>query len=189
MNEYRHHVSGFFAHRDAAESTLSRLLAGGLPRDRVQIFTPNSVPPVSPQAEKKSDDVLRDVLVDATIGTAVGTGLGALGEVALVAANVSLFIASPLIAPLMMLGWGASLGALIGAAAGATKGKGHKHGWFSDLVHDAIMNGQVVLVAETRDEQETAAAREIIKASVGAFEDVAVAVRSTPGQDNLSARA
>ena len=174
MNEYRHHVSGFFAHRDEAETALSSLVAKGLPRDRLQIFAADSELPVSTE-EKKSDGVLQDVLVDGAIGTVVGTGLGALGEVALVVANVSLFVASPLIAPLMMLGWGASLGALIGAAAGATKGAGNKHGWFSDLIRDAIASGQVVLVADTRSEQETASAREVLRASVGSFEDVAMA--------------
>ena len=174
MNEYRHHVSGFFAHRDEAETALSSLVAKGLPRDRLQIFTAESVPPITTQ-EKKSDGVLQDVLVDGAIGTVVGTGLGALGEVALVAANVSLFVASPLIAPLMLLGWGASLGGLIGAATGATKGPGNKHGWFSDLIRDAIASGQVVLVADTRSEQETASAREVLRASVGSFEDVAMA--------------
>ena len=42
-------------------------------------------------------------------------------QVALVATNVSLFIASPLLAPLMMLGWGASIGGLLGATVGAVK--------------------------------------------------------------------
>ncbi len=171
MNDYRHHVSGFFAHRDEADTVLSSLIAKGLPHDRLHIFAADSVPPVSAQ-EKKSDGVLQDVLVDGAIGTAVGTGIGALGSVALVATSVSLFVASPLVAPLMLLGWGASLGGLIGAATGATAGAGNKHGWFSDLVRDAISSGQVVLVAETCSEQETQTAREVIQASVGEFKDI-----------------
>ena len=174
MNEYRHHVSGFFAHRDEAESALSRLVERGLPRERLHIFTNDSVPPVSAQ-ETKSDGVLQDVIVDGAIGTAVGTGIGALGSVALAAASVSLFVASPLLAPLMLLGWGASIGGLIGAAAGASAGPGNKHGWFSDLIHDAIASGQIVLVAETRTEQETAIAREVIQAAVGDYNDATMA--------------
>jgi hypothetical protein len=85
---------------------------------------------------------------------------------------VSLFIASPLLAPLVMLGWGASLGALVGAAAGASAGPEKKEGWLSDLVGDAIASGQVVLVAETRTEQETAIAREVIQAAVGDSSDI-----------------
>jgi len=171
MNEYRHHVSGFFAHRNEAESTLSTLVEQGLPRERLHIFTADSTSS-SPALEAKSDGVLKDVLVDGAIGTAVGTGIGALGSVALAATSVTLFIASPLVAPLMLLGWGASLGGLIGAAAGATAGDGNKEGWLSDLVSDAIANGHVVLVAETRTVQETTTAREVIQASVGEYKDI-----------------
>jgi hypothetical protein len=171
MDEYLHHVSGFFAHHKDADSAFSSLVERGLPRERLRIFETDSAPPASaPQSE--SNEVLKNVLVDGAIGTAVGAGIGALGEVALVVANVSLFVASPLLAPLMMLGWGASIGALIGASAGASAEAGDKGGMFSELIRDAISSGQVVLVAETRTEQETAIAREIIQASVGDYNDI-----------------
>lgn len=174
MVEYRHHVSGFFAHREDAESALSRLVERGLPHERLRIFAAD--PAASDSApEEGSNAVLQDVLVDATIGTAVGTGVGALSSVALAAASVSLFVASPLVAPLMLLGWGASIGGLIGAAAGATPGAGDKDGWLSDLIGDAIASGQVVLVAETRTPQETAIAGEVIQASVGGSKDINMA--------------
>lgn len=174
MAEYRHHVSGFFAHREDAESALSRLVERGLPHERLRLFATD--PAASDSAPKEgSNAVLQDVLVDATIGTTVGTGVGALGSVALAAASVSLFVASPLVAPLMLLGWGASIGGLIGAAAGATPGAGDKDGWLSDLIGDAIASGQVVLVAETRTPQETAIAGEFIQASVGGSKDINMA--------------
>jgi len=174
MDEYRHHVSGFFAHREEAESVFSRLVAEGLPHERLRIFATD--PAASDTAPKESSNaVLKDVLVDATIGTAVGTGVGALGSVALAAASVSLFVASPLVAPLMLLGWGASVGGLIGAAAGATPGAGDKDGWLSDLIGDAIASGQAVLVVETRTQQETAIARDVIQASVGESKDTNMA--------------
>ena len=171
MDEYHHHVSGFFAHREEAQNALSRLVGLGLPRERLHLLDADSAPP-APAPGTASNEVLTNVLVDGAIGTAVGTGIGALAQVALVAANVSLFIASPLVAPLVMLGWGASLGGLIGAASGAETGIKHKDGWLSDLIRDAIASGQVVLVAETRTEQETANAREVIEASVGEAKDV-----------------
>lgn len=170
MDEYRHHVSGFFAHRPEAEGALARLVERGLPRDQLQLLDADSGPAISdPKGE--SNEVLTNVLVDGAVGTAVGTGIGALAQLALVAANVSLFVASPLVAPLVMLGWGASLGAFVGAAAGANTDIEHKEGWLSDLVRDAIANGQVVLVAQTRTPDETAIAREIIEAAVGEFQD------------------
>lgn len=174
MDEYRHHLSGFFANRAAAESTFSTLMERGLPSERVHIYETDSAPPAL-ALKADSNAVLKDVLVDGTIGTAVGAGIGALAEVALVAANVSLFIASPLLAPLVMLGWGASIGGLLGATAGAVSSAapeaGKKEGWLSALVRDAIASGQIVLVVQTRTEQETAIAREVIQASVGNYQD------------------
>lgn len=174
MNQYRHHVSGFFAQHVDAEYVLAQLMVLGLPCERLHLLNADPAPCASaPQAA--DNGVLKHVLVDGAIGTAVGTGIGALAEVALVAANVSLFIASPLVAPLAMLGWGASLGGLVGAAVGAESHAGNekeKKGTFSALIQDAISNGQVVLVAETRTEQETADARQVMQASVGACEDV-----------------
>ncbi len=171
MDQYRHHVSGIFANRVEAGSTLDKLVEQGLPRERLQIFESGSALPAATQ-QAKSNEVLKDMVVDGAIGTAVGTGIGALAEVALIAANVSLFVASPLIAPLALLGWGASLGGMAGATVGAKISSEKKEGWFSDLIKDAISNGQVVLVAETRTNQETEIARKIIQTSVGNYKDV-----------------
>lgn len=156
---------------------MATLVARGLPPGQLRIYETDEVPS-APVPKEDSNAVLKDVLVDGAIGTAVGTGLGALAEVALVAASVTLFVASPLIAPLAMLGWGATVGGVIGASIGATAdpfGVGRKDGWLADMVRDAIANGQIVLVAETRTEQETAIAREVIGASVGDVKELAAA--------------
>lgn len=171
MEPYLHHVSGFFAQRGDADSAMSQLIEQGLPREQIQIFKKNLDEPAA-ATEAESNGVLKDLLVDGAIGTAVGTGLGALAEVSLLLANVSLFIASPLIAPLTLLGWGASVGGLFGAVVGATAGSGNQKSWFSDLVRDAISSGQVVVLVETKTKQETMIAREIIQGAVGAFEDI-----------------
>ena len=175
MDEYRHHLTGFFSNRDAAEGAFSTLVERGLPRERLQIFETHSATS-APAPKEDSNAVLKDVVVDGAIGTAVGAGIGALVQVALVAANVSLFIASPLLAPLVMLGWGASIGGLLGATAGsitsAAPEMGKKEGWLSALVRDAIGSGQIVLVVDARTEQETATAREVIQEAVGDYEDI-----------------
>jgi len=170
MSDYRHHVSGFFVYKVEAEGALAALVHRGLPRERLQIMDADTT--LAPRAtDASSNAVLKEVLVDGAIGTAVGTGLGALAQVALVAGNVSLFVASPLVAPLVMMGWGASLGGLLGSMVGAQS----KEGGLSTLVADAISSGQTVLVAETRTEDETAIASDVIKASVGDCEDVSTA--------------
>lgn len=179
MTEYRHHVSGFFTNLAPAESTMSSLAQRGFSAAQMQIYSGDADSPLAPDPLAKSNVVLKDMLVDGAIGTAVGTGLGGLTTIALVAANVSLFVASPLLAPLMLLGWGASLGAVAGAVVGASAGSGEPQGQFADLIMAAIKHGDVVLVVETHSEEQTAIAREVIAASVGEFKDLDMLVPVT----------
>lgn len=160
-----HRVAGFFARREDAERTRDTLLGRGLAPGRLRIF--NAEPGV-PDADASSNEVLKDMAVDGAIGAAVGTGVGVLAEVALVAANVSLFVASPLLAPLVLLGWGATVGGTVGAMVGA---RGPKNS-FADLVHDAIAQGQVVLVVQATGEDETAMARTVVSDAVAHDTDV-----------------
>jgi hypothetical protein len=164
MEIYRHYVSGFFAHRDEAEKVVSELVVAGLPLVRIHLFDKDSMPPTH-TATESSEVVLKDIVVDGAIGTAVGTGVGALLTVAMVAANVTLFVASPLIGPLVMLGWGASIGGLVGASVGAAE----KVKPLSELVHDAIVSGSLVVLVETLSIEETETAGKIFKNAVGDY--------------------
>jgi hypothetical protein len=170
MTEYRHHVSGFFVKLEDAQRAFSKLTERGIPADQLTIYD-NQTAAREPAADAKSNNLLKNMIVDGAVGATVGTGVGVLAEVALVVANVSLFIASPLLAPLVMLGWGASLGGVVGAVVGS-ESTDKKDGKLADLVQDAITNGQVVLVAQTRSEQETATVQDVIKEAVGPFKDV-----------------
>jgi hypothetical protein len=170
MTPYLHSVSGFFVKREEAEIARAELRRRGLTALQLALYS-NDAAVLQPAANANSSDSLNTILVDSAIGTAVGTSLGALGSVALVAASVTLFVASPLIAPLSMLGWGASLGAVIGAVAGSTQIT-KDDGKLSELVGDAIQNGQVVLVATTASEAETRIAIDVMQTAVGSFKDV-----------------
>jgi hypothetical protein len=165
MKHYVHYVSGFFAHREEADNVFTKLIGSGIPQNRVQIYASHA--PAHNSAEG-SNEVLKEVLVDGAIGAAVGTGIGVLVEVALVASSVTLFVASPLIAPLALLGWGASIGGLMGASIGAAKNTRS----LSALIDDAIISGQIVVVAETQTDEEKIIAQEIIKDSIGDYNDV-----------------
>jgi len=164
MVEQTHIVSGIYTSRAEAQAVCECLVARGLSRGQMNIVENAAVDGNRAMAE--DNDALKDVLVDGSVGAAVGTVIGGLGEVALVAANVTLFVASPLIAPLFMLGWGAFIGGLVGAAAGAEKTGEKKEGKLSDLVLDAIRSGHVVLVAQARTTSEGNVAREVIGDSV-----------------------
>lgn len=175
MGQYRHHVSGFFIYQEDAETARSRLFAQGIPPAQVHLFTADSAPPEeAPPAE--SNKVLTSVIKDGVIGTAVGLGVGALTEVTLVATSVSLFVANPLIPTLALLGWGAGLGGILGAVFGASnyieENQSKKEGKLSALIQDAVLSGQIVLVAETRSKTETEIARKIIEEAIGEFQDI-----------------
>ena len=167
MNAYSHHVSGFFEYEDQAREVQRRLLVANISSDRIHLFSKDTGEPFHPVKED-SNGVLKEMAVDGAIGAAVGTGVGVAAQMAFVAANVTLFVASPLIDPLAMLGWGASLGGFLGVAVGAAK----KSKPFEELVQDAITHDQHVLIVETLDENETRIAQDLIKQAVGDYEDV-----------------
>ncbi|MFO1389148.1 hypothetical protein [Cellvibrio sp.] len=170
MENYRHYLSGLFSHSDQAQMAYTQLVALGIPPNRVQIFDSTSSLPTHKSTEG-SNQVLKEVLVDGALGTAVGITIGGLAEVALVAANVTLFVASPVIAPLVMMGWGAGIGGILGASAGAaTKSRS-----LSELISDAIKAGQIPLVVETHSPEETASAQAVFKDLIGDYQDIAAA--------------
>jgi len=166
MDQQTHIVSGIYTSRAEAEAVCDRLVEAGVLREQISIVDHAHAAGNSKMVE--DDEALKDVLVDGAVGAAVGTGLGVVAEVALIAANVTLFVASPLIGPLAMLGWGAALGGLVGAAVGAEKTEEKKEGKFSEFVLDAIQSGHVVLVAQTRTESEATLVREIVGDSLAA---------------------
>ena len=152
MKEYLHHVSGVFESRENANKASASLMEKGFKQESIQIFENGSDLPISTQ-KTKSDEVLKDMFVDGGIGAAVGTGIGGLAGVALIAANVPLFVASPLLAPLVLLGWGARLGGTVGAPICSTVRSAGQDGWFSYFLEDALTNVHFVLVVAPKSRQ------------------------------------
>ena len=165
MDEQNHIVSGIYTSHAEAEAVRDQLVERGLPRGQMNIVE-NAAATDGNSEMADDNETLKDVLIDGSIGTAVGTGIGGLGQVALVATSVTLFVANPVVAPLFMLGWGAFIGGFVGAAIGAEKPKERTEGKLSELVLDAIRSGHVVLIAHTRTAAETDVVREVIGDSV-----------------------
>ncbi len=159
-----HKVAALYATLEEAGRVRQHLMDGGIAASEVTLLKDLPLPPDA----GGNDEVLKDMLVDGAIGTAVGTGVGAIGTAMLWAASVTLFVASPVVAPLAMLGWFASVGGIAGAIAGAAnqENKKGKEGKFSELVMDAIQSGNVVLVVRTHGDADRALAKEIIGKSL-----------------------
>ena len=175
MYMYHHHVSGIFQHHEEAMTALRQLKERGLPLKRIQLFE-NKTTLARTSAPASSYPVLKNILVMGLAGSLRGLGLGALAQVALTATDSTLISASTIIAPQTMLGWGATLGGMVGAFIGAMQRHRNsyqeKEGWFSNLLNQAIAKGQVVLVVETLNRQETTLAGNVMKLSVNNYEDV-----------------
>jgi len=161
MDKYIHKIAGIYSNRSNAENTRDLLIEHGFQLDQTNILLPAESSEDS-KIEPAGDDVLREVVKDGAIGTVVGGGVGALGVAALAAANISLFLASPLLGPLTIIGWGASVGAIAGASVGA----GVKEGRFADLVKGALNSGHTVLIVHATTETQTEIAKDMIKSSV-----------------------
>ena len=164
-----HRIVGLYPSLDLAHEARDLVIAKGLPAGQIRVLAAGAMDAVAvagADAKADSDDVLNDLLRDGAIGTAVGTAAGAGVSIALAAANLTLFIASPVLGALYLVGWGASLGGLVGAVVGAERSKGD----VSTLLKDALSNGQVVLVAQARTEAEAGIARSVMGQAVIAAE-------------------
>ena len=167
MTPYQHCVSGFLVKQEEAEMALAELMHRGIPAQQLALYVQD------PQDLQSAASAHHPVVLKSARGDrAVGAAAGAVGDMALAASSVTLFVASPLIAPLAMLGWGASLGAVVGAVAGSICFS-KQDGKLADLVADAIQSGQVVLMVTTHSEQQTSLAIDIIQSAVGAYQDEA----------------
>lgn len=164
MDSYLHRVYGIYSNASEAEQVIERLLDNGFHRDQLELINKSTQ---KGDNTPDSDELRNEMLIDGGIGAAVGAGVGILGEVAIAAANVSLFIASPVLAGLVMIGWGASIGGLLGAAVGAgTKDTQH----FADLVRDAVSQDNTVLIAHAATEKQTITAQSFINDSINALD-------------------
>lgn len=171
MTPYQHCVAGFFVKQEEAELALAELMHRGVAAQQLALYLQDPQD-LQPGSSTSSPLVLNNILVDRAKSPAVGTAAGAVQDMALSTTSVTLFVASPLIAPLAMMGWGASLGAAQGAVEGSICFN-KQDGKLADLVADAIQSGQVVLMVTTHSVQQTRVATDIMQSAVGAYQDEA----------------
>lgn len=159
MNHCLHRVVGLYPSLAEAHQVRDLMVARGLAPAQLRVLTGGATG-TGPGADATadSDDVRRDLLRDGAIGTAVGTAAGAGVSIALAAANLTLFIASPVLGALYLVGWGASLGGLVGAMVGAERSRGD----VSSLIRDALDKGRFVLVVHAHTEAETSLAQQVV---------------------------
>jgi hypothetical protein len=150
---YPHKVAAVYPDSTAAEAALNAFNLARLSGLRVTHLTPGSRDvdlEIEPEVDETRNTVVEDTLTGGAAGTATGAAVA--GATALLAP--ALFVSSPVIGPLVVLGYGA----MIGSAAGAIRGLRLRETLLAGLVKDVLKAGfHVVLVhAETPEAQQQA---------------------------------
>lgn len=159
MHSYQHNVSGFYPQRGLAENTLAQLILKGLRSEQLRIVAADDIGSPTSWPPGSRHPLQEGLPVYGIAGAAIGITLGALLEVALMLGD-----ASPMsIGPVMLIGWSALVGAALGCAVGAVIF------WRRPRVQ---AEDNVLLVAETHSVQETAIARDAMKASANLCKDI-----------------
>ncbi|HEY6529969.1 MAG TPA: hypothetical protein VIZ65_14870 [Cellvibrionaceae bacterium] len=157
-----HRISALYANVAAAQHVRANLLRNGFAADAIEIRQHVEGVADDHTSVDSSDEVIKEVLTDSAIGAALGVGIGAIGTVVLITTSVTLFVASPLIAPLALIGNLATVGGLLGGAFGAAD----KETPFSAVVTEALAAGNVMLLVKTHNADENTLAKKIISDSL-----------------------
>jgi hypothetical protein len=158
---YTHTTAAVYADADSAESAARALKAAQSDEIQLSILTPDSEDiekAIEPETEATRDTVVRD----SAIGGVAGTGAGAAVAGAATVVAPTLFVSSPVIGPLMALGYGA----MIGGTVGAVRGLKLRHSELAGLVRDALKDGCCVVLVHAVDDAAMKRVEQIIDKSM-----------------------
>lgn len=147
---YPNKIAAVYPDKAAAEAALNALNLARLSGIRITLLAPRAGEvdlAIEPEVEETRNTVVENTLTGGAAGTATGAAVA--GATAMLAP--ALFVSTPVVGPLIVLGYGA----LIGSTAGAIRGLRVRETLLAGLVKDALKAGyHVVLVhAENPDAQ------------------------------------
>ena len=145
---YPHKIAAVYPDGATAEEALQALDAAGLDNIEVTSLEPGEAG-VSHAIEPETDETANRIVLDTVYGSAAGGAAGAVTAGAIAAVLPSLFVSAPVVAPLILLGYGAT----IGGTAGAILGLKPRETFLAGLVKDALKSGfHVVIVHAANNE-------------------------------------
>lgn len=149
MDNKLHKIAGIFATLQDTHAARNLLVERGITPEHINLIVPDDTM-IDKKIEPDGDGVAREVVKDSIIGGVIGGGIGAAGAVAMTAASITLFVASPVLGPLTLMGWGA----MVGAFAGGGKGAGIREDQFADMIRDVTNHDKFVLIVHTSSDNE-----------------------------------
>lgn len=154
---YPHKIAAIYPDAQAADAARTIVEAAGL-GDIELVHLHADSPHIGRGIEPEQAATRNRFIQDIVVGTGIGTAVGAAGAGAIALALPSLFVSVPVVGPLMVAGYGASLG----MTAGAVKALKVKEGLLSGMVQDAIKAGFHVLIVHSADDATHARAEAIV---------------------------
>ncbi len=151
---YPHKVAAVYPDDASAQQAIQALEDAGLDDIKITTLVP-SEEGLSPAIEPETKETRNKVVLDTLFGTATGGAAGAATAGAIAIVVPSLFVSAPIVAPLIVLGYGA----MIGGTAGAIVGLKPREGMLAGLVRDSVKAGYHVVIVhaashETREQVE-----------------------------------
>ena len=158
---YPHKITAVYPDAATATDVVTRL-EGSSPGDiKVEQLSPGTSDidlAIEPEPKAARDTVTRDTLAGGAAGTLAGGAVS--GATAIIAP--SLFMAAPVVGPLLMLGYGA----VLGSVAGAIRGVRPREGELAALVKDALKAGYHVVVIHAADDETRQKVEDVIDKSL-----------------------
>lgn len=163
MSEYQHKLAGIFPDAGAMEQAERLFLDKGFQTGQITpIRAEEAVEEQQHKIESESGAVRDEFIKDISMGTGVGGVAGAAGAAGIGLGAPALFVSAPVVAPLMVLGYAAT----IGGVAGAIHGLHVKEDVLTAVVEDALKEGYPVLMIEARDEAEAENAHKLMQSTM-----------------------
>ena len=159
--QYPNKIAAVYPDGAAAEAAAMALEAARLNNTAVLRLAPGDSfvdRRIEPETGAIRDTVIRDTIS----GGAAGTAAGAATAGALAATTPALFVSAPVVAPLVILGYGA----LIGATAGAVRGLRLRETVLAGVVRDALDAGYYVIVVYAANAEAQRRAQAVVNDTV-----------------------
>jgi hypothetical protein len=164
--DFTHELAGIYADNDAAQKAYEAFIEAGFDASEVRLITPDQAPEdsdaVSQDIEPESGGTRDQIAKDTAIGTAAGVGAGAVGAGAIGLMAPMLFASAPVVAPLIVMGYGAAVGGMGGAITGLHIEKTR----LASMVRDALKGGFCIVLVHGRDEAAYRKASEVMESTV-----------------------
>ncbi len=158
---YPNKIAAVYPDGPAAEAAAMALEAADLDNVSVLRLAPGDSlvdRTIEPETGAIRNTVIRDTISGGTAGTAAGAATAG----ALAVTAPALFVSAPVVAPLVILGYGA----LIGATAGAVRGLRLRETVLAGVVRDALEAGYYVIVVHAANAEAQRRAQAVVDDTV-----------------------